>query len=86
MSVFTIEYEAHGECHGTFATHEAALDELKVRANIPWNVEPNKAPCTNWKNCGRRYEIIEYDDSKGKPWKKLSRTPVLKISSVNLST
>ena len=27
------------------------------------NVKPNRASCTNWLNCGRRYELIEYDDT-----------------------
>ncbi len=80
MSIFLIEDEAHGESHGQFASYEEALQELKVRAGISWDAEPNKAPCTNWKNCGRRYEIVEFDNST-KPWGQLSRVSVLNISA-----
>jgi hypothetical protein len=80
MPVFYIEDDLHDEDWGEFETCEAALQELKVRARLPWDAEPNQAPCTNWRNCGRDYEIVEYDDSE-KPWKKLSVVPVLEISS-----
>ena len=38
------------------------------------------APCTNWRTCGRAYEIVEYDTSSI-PWKELRRVPVLEIDS-----
>ena len=43
---------------GEYTTFADALSELERRANLPWNEPPNLAPCTNWRNCGRRYEII----------------------------
>jgi hypothetical protein len=60
---------------------EAAIVELQHRAAIPWDHEPNLAPCTNWRNCGRRYELVEYDDTV-RPWKELRRFEVLEVSAV----
>jgi len=78
--VFVIEDECHAEQHGQFATLQDALTELRRRATIPWNQEPNVAPCTNWRACGRNYELVEYDDSHY-PRKELRRIPVLTISA-----
>ncbi|MEM7349012.1 MAG: hypothetical protein AAF485_32690, partial [Chloroflexota bacterium] len=50
------------------------------RANIPWDEPPNKAPCKNWRDCGRRYKIVEYDTSQG-PWKELNQFLLLNISA-----
>jgi hypothetical protein len=58
--------------------HKKAL--MLGRAEIPWNKEPNRCPCTNWENCSRNYEIIEYDDS-GTPWKELNLVSVLTVSA-----
>lgn len=79
MSVFVIEDELHDEwCGDYFASYEEAIEELKRLAALPWDEEPNQAPCTSWKTCGRLYEIIEYSDIGRK---ELSRVPVLEISS-----
>ena len=78
--MFVIEDERHAEWQGQFHTLEAALDELKRRAAVAWDQAPNQAPCTNWKNCGRTYEVVEYDESQT-PWKELSRRPVLDVSA-----
>ena len=77
--MFIIEDEFHAEWQdGEFATLHDAISELKRRAKIPWDEEPNKAPCTNWRNCGRQYVVIEYDDSVS-PWKEQSRIYILDI-------
>jgi hypothetical protein len=78
--MFVIEDEAHAEWHGQFRTRQQALAELQRLAALPWDQEPNRAPCTSWKNCSRRYELIEYDDSVT-PWRELSRTLLLEISA-----
>jgi hypothetical protein len=79
--MFVIEDEAHAEPQaGGFQTRQQAIAELRRRAEIPWNEEPNRAPCTNWLNCGRRYELVEYDD-KASPWKEVSRNLILDISA-----
>ncbi len=78
--MFVIEDERHAEPQGQFSTLSEALAELKRRAELPWDQAPNVAPCTNWQNCGRRYEIVEYDIST-KPWRELHRTSALEISA-----
>jgi hypothetical protein len=49
-------------------------------ADVPWDEAPNAAPCSNSANCGRSYEIIEYDTSEV-PWRELSRSATLEISA-----
>ena len=79
--MFVIEDEAHAERQeGQFQTRQQAIVELQRRAAIPWNEKPNRAPCTSWLNCGRRYELVEYDDT-ALPWKELSRNLILEISA-----
>ncbi len=80
MSIFVIEDLTHAEWCGEFSSFSKAFDELKERAEIPWNSTPNKCPCTNWESCSREYYIVELDN-KTKPWKEIERTPVLEISS-----
>ena len=77
---FVIEDELHSEICGEFPSLETALAELKRFASIPWDEEPNVAPCTNWRECGRDYEIIEYEGSPGS-WLQVKRVPALEISS-----
>ncbi len=79
-TTFTIEDEAHSESHGDFSSFADAVAELDRRAAIAWDQEPNAAPCTNWQNCGRRYEIVEYDDMT-KPRTEVRRVPALEISA-----
>jgi hypothetical protein len=78
--MFVIEDELHAAPRGKYASLEEALAELRRRSHIPWNEKPNQAPCASWRTCGRRYELIEYDESK-LPWKELRRVPVLEISA-----
>jgi hypothetical protein len=79
--MFRIEDERHAEPQeGDFGTWEEALAELRRRAAMPWDKAPNVAPCTNWKNCGRTYEIIEYDTAST-PWKELQRIAALEVTA-----
>ena len=79
--MFKIEDESHAEPQkGEFDSFEAAMNELKSRAQLPWDEAPNRCPCTSWKTCGRNYQIIEYDDSTI-PWKELDRHDVLTVSA-----
>ena len=80
MTIYVIEDEIHAELCGEFASFENALAELKKRAKIQWNEKPNVCPCTNWENCGRNYEIVEYDETKT-PWNEIEKTPILEVSS-----
>jgi hypothetical protein len=83
MTTFRIEDEAHDEPHGEFSRFADALVELRRRAQIAWDSEPNQAPCQNWRHCGRRYEVIEYDETQT-PWKELRRELVLEISAAGV--
>ena len=55
--MFVIEDEAHAEPQGEFDSLESAIAELRRRADMPWDAAPNLPPCTNWRTCGRRYEV-----------------------------
>lgn len=76
--MFRIEDERHSEFHGDFETMAAAVEELRRRAEIPWDQEPNRAPCTNWRTCGRSYEIIEFESN---PYRETHRIPALEVSA-----
>ena len=79
--MFKIEDDIHSEPQdGEFASFEEALAELRRLAELPWDTQPNVAPCAEWRDCGRRYEIVEYDNSS-LPWQELQRTEVLEVSA-----
>jgi hypothetical protein len=78
--MFVIEDEAHAEWYGQYKSIAEAMEELQKLSTIPWDQEPNKAPCTNWKNCGRKYELNEYDSST-LPWKEVRRISALHINA-----
>jgi hypothetical protein len=79
--MFKIEDKIHAELQdGEFTTFEEALVDLQKRATIPWNEEPNRCPCTNWKDCERKYQIINYDTTQT-PWKEIERKNILSISA-----
>lgn len=79
--MFVIEDDWHAEpLKGNYHTWDDAMDELRRLASISWDQEPNLAPCTGWRDCGRKYEIIEYD-SNPTPWKLISRHSVLEIDA-----
>lgn len=81
--MFVIEDERHAESLGQFTSLDQALAELRQLASIPWDEHPNLAPCTNWHNCGRTYEVVEYDESQS-PWKELRRISALEISAAGV--
>lgn len=76
--MFVIEDEIHGELQGEFESLEDAFAELERRAQIPWDQEPNVAPCQSWKSCGRSYEVVEYDVAHT-PWREVRRIPALEV-------
>jgi hypothetical protein len=58
--MFVIEDELHAEPQaGEFRSLADAVADLKRRALVPWDQEPNRAPCEGWRTCGRSYEIVE---------------------------
>jgi hypothetical protein len=78
--MFIIEDEFHAESQGEFPTYDAAIAELRRRSTLPWDEEPNVAPCMSWKTCGRRYEVIEYDVSTT-PWREVQRLAILEVGA-----
>ena len=81
--MYIIEDELHAEHLGQFLTMKLALTEILSLSRIPWDQEPNQAPCMSWKTCGREYVIIEFDDSTT-PWVEVRRIKALSISSAGL--
>lgn len=77
---FVIEDELHADCLGEFPKMEEAMAELRRLASIPWDHEPNTAPCSNWEKCGRSYQVIEYD-TDSEPWMEIRRKTMLHISA-----
>ena len=78
-TTYIITDERHDERMGEFSEFAAAVVELERLKNVPWDAAPNQAPCQNWRECGRLYEIVEYDTSE-RPWKEVRRLPALEIS------
>ena len=79
--MFKIEDERHAEPQeGEFVSLAGAAGELRRLAELPWDKLPNVAPCTNWANCGRTYEVVEYDNST-QPWQELKRVPALEVDA-----
>ncbi len=79
--MYIIEDEIHAELlKKEYKTFEEALSALERIASISWDEEPNRCPCTNWKECERNYHIVEYDTS-GTYWKELQRWDMLTISA-----
>ncbi len=79
-STFVIEDEIHAEQSGEYSSFDEALNELRRRAEIPWDQPPNQCPCTNWRTCKREYWVIEYASSQ-EPWEVLSKTSVVQVSA-----
>jgi len=79
--MFLIEDELHAEQQeGEYQSLVEAVAELQRRASLPWDQEPNAAPCLSWRTCGRTYEIVEYDTTST-PWRELSRIPYLEVTA-----
>lgn len=79
--MFTIEDEKHAEPQqGEFVTFDEAIENLKSISKMPWGKEPNKCPCTNWNECERNYQIVEYKTTET-PWTELQRINIMTISA-----
>ncbi|PTY07065.1 hypothetical protein DB347_09555 [Opitutaceae bacterium EW11] len=83
-TVFTIEDEWHAELQGEFATRALAMDELRRRTTIPWDREPNLAPCTGWRTCGRQYHVLEYEAGADGALVLVRREPMLEVSAAGV--
>lgn len=80
-AVFAVDDDTHSEAMSKHDTFEEALAEIKRLATLPWDSEPNMAPCANWRNCGRRYDIVEFEMSSNERWRERSRTPILEVNA-----
>lgn len=78
MTIFVVEDERHAEQVGKFGTRTEAVAEIMRREQLGWADLENKAPCTSWRTCGRRYEIVDYDESQH-PWRELHREFVVEL-------
>ena len=61
--MFYVVDEIHCEYSEPFASFENAENEIRHRCAFPWDAPPNRAPCRNWRKCGRKYQIVEAHDS-----------------------
>jgi hypothetical protein len=78
--MFVIEDEVHADQYGMYSTLDETTEGLRWLASIPWSERPNLPPCTNWRTCERKYELVEYDASQT-PWQERQRIPALNISA-----
>lgn len=81
--LIVIEDSIHCERIAQCDSFEEAIERLQQLSQLPWDQEPNRAPCTSWRKCGREYQVIEYDDSAS-PWKVVREADVLKVSASNI--
>lgn len=77
---FVIEDESHASEHGEFSSLQSAWAELQRLSEIPWDSQPNAAPCQSWRTCGRDYQILEYETSYT-PWSLVRRYVGLEVSA-----
>lgn len=78
--MFVVEDGLHAETMAKFRDREAAVSELRRLAEVPWDQEPNQAPCRTWRTCCRIYEIREFEVEAGQ-WSLLNRWPAFEISA-----
>lgn len=70
----------------SISQHDSLADawaQLRILSVIPWNAEPNVAPCASWEDCGREYVINEYDTTT-RPWILLRTHQALSISRAGI--
>lgn len=60
---FIVDDQRHCQKMGEYDSFEDAKIAILGLVSIAWDEPPNRAPCRNWKNCGREYHIIETDES-----------------------
>ncbi len=77
---FVIYDELHAEDIGEFDSLESVNAKLRELAKLPWNTDPNKAPCKGWESCGRDYGVIEYDATSSLGT-EISRTAAFSITA-----
>lgn len=81
---FVIEDQQHAEQIGEFSSLQEAWNTLQRLSIIPWDAQPNAAPCRDWRTCGRDYEILEYD-TDATPWVVVRRHAGLKVGTAGIA-
>jgi hypothetical protein len=79
--MFYIEDEMHAELDDArFETFEAAIRALTWRIGLPWDQLPLRPPCGGWRECVRKYEVVDFDEGVS-PWRERSRVSVLNVNA-----
>jgi hypothetical protein len=79
-NIFVIEDQSHAEQLSEFTSLQDAWAELRRLSALPWDEQPNAAPCQSWRTCGRDYEILEYE-TFSTPWTLVRRFAGLAINA-----
>jgi hypothetical protein len=82
-SHFLIEDVNHGEIHGSFADTDSAMTELRRRSALAWDDPPNRAPCGEWRTCGREFYLLEASGT-GPEFRVLRNVSVLQIRAAGV--
>ena len=77
--MFIVDDDIHCELIGEFRTFEDAKSFLEKTAELSWDDRPNRAPCVDWKRCGRKYVI--YDDGGVSSYLLNTPTPILNVNA-----
>jgi len=64
VAMFFIIDDDHQDMLGEYTSLDFGLAELYRLAGIPYDEDPNRAPCTSWAGCGRAWTL--YDDRVGR--------------------
>ncbi|SLH43787.1 Uncharacterised protein [Mycobacteroides abscessus subsp. massiliense] len=81
--MFVIEADQHAEELGRYMHRADAITELRRLARLPWDEDPNRAPCQSWRTCGRSYVLIAYDISST-PWRQIDTTEIFHIGPAGI--
>lgn len=82
--MFVIEDDEHAEELGRYPHRVDAISGLRRLAQLPWDEDPNRAPCQSWQTCGRSYVLIEYDISST-PWRQIDTTEIFQIGPAGIA-
>lgn len=75
--IFAVEDELHAEWMGQFSSKKDALAFLdRLRAEP--DCTENRAPCTSWRSCGRKYWLLEYEDNLP-VWRMIASEPAFEV-------
>ncbi len=78
--LFQIYDLKHSDVVGSYNSLDESIAMLRKLAVLPWDEEPNRCPCKQWKRCSKQYEIRVFDISN-EQWQLLKKTvPLLSVS------